>query len=67
MDETKDDPERLREMLWRLDMLNREAAEYLGVTERAIYWWLNGGRKIPRMVFLSLQLKESRESRKLKN
>lgn len=59
MDKTKhgNDAERLRELLHKHDMLNAEAAEYLGVGERTIYWWLSGERRIPHAVFLALELK----------
>ncbi len=53
----EEDAEKLRTMLWKLNLLNREAAEYLGVTERTIYWWLSGTKAIPKMAFLALKLK----------
>lgn len=51
------DHERLREELWELNMLNREAAEYLGVVERTIYSYLSGERRVPKMLWLALELK----------
>jgi transposase len=53
----EDDAERLRELLYKLDMLNAEAASYLKVGERTIYRWLAGERRIPHSVFLALELK----------
>lgn len=51
------DQERLREELWALNMLNKEAALYLGVTERTVYSWLSGATRIPKMLWMSLELK----------
>jgi transposase len=56
-DKQEDDAERLRELLYKLDMLNVEAASYLRVGERTIYRWLAGERRIPHAVFLALELK----------
>jgi plasmid maintenance system antidote protein VapI len=47
---------RLAELLWKLNVTNKEAAENLGVHERTIYKWLAGHRDIPAMVFITLQL-----------
>jgi hypothetical protein len=52
------DCERLREELWALNMLNREAAAYLGVTERTLYSYLSGSTRIPKMLWLALELKQ---------
>ena len=59
MNSTTDLPgqERLREELWALNMLNREAAAYLGVTERTVYSWLSGATRIPQMLWLALELR----------
>jgi predicted transcriptional regulator len=51
------DHERLREELWELNMLNREAAEYLGVVERTVYSYLSGERRVPKMLWLALELR----------
>jgi hypothetical protein len=51
------DCERLREELWALNMLNREAAAYLGVTERTLYSYLSGSTRIPKVMWLALELK----------
>ena len=51
------DQERLREELWELNMLNREAAAYLGVAERTLYSYLAGDTRIPKMLWLALELK----------
>lgn len=51
------DCERLREELWELNMLNREAAAYLGVADRTLYSYLSGESRIPKMLWLALELK----------
>lgn len=38
--------ERFTFLLWRLDLLNTEAAQLLGVSERTVYNWLAGTSKI---------------------
>ena len=48
--------QRLAELLWKLNVTNKEAAANLGVHERTIYKWLAGHRDIPSMVFITLQL-----------
>lgn len=53
----EEDAERFRELLFKHDMLNVEAARYLQVGERTIYRWLSGEWKIPYAVFLALELK----------
>ena len=58
------DCERLREELWALNMLNREAAAYLGVTERTLYSYLSGSTRIPKMLWLALELKREKASDK---
>jgi len=58
------DQERLREELWELNMLNREAAAYLGVTERTLYSYLSGSTRIPKMLWLSLELKRQQARNK---
>lgn len=51
------DSEILSFMLSELDMPNTEAATYLGVRERTVYRWLAGTSRVPKMVFLALELK----------
>lgn len=58
------DQERLREELWELNMLNREAAAYLGVTERTLYSYLSGSTRIPKMLWLALELKREKSRNK---
>jgi hypothetical protein len=58
------DQERLREELWELNMLNREAAAYLGVTERTLYSYLSGSTRIPKMLWLALELKRQQARNK---
>jgi plasmid maintenance system antidote protein VapI len=48
--------QRLAELLWKLNVTNKEAAVNLGVHERTIYKWLAGNRDIPAMAFITLQL-----------
>jgi len=55
--EKMNDQDILAFMLSELDMLNSEAVVYLGVRERTLYRWLAGASRIPKMVFLSLELK----------
>jgi hypothetical protein len=39
--------EGFRARLWRLNLLDREAASALGVHDRTLYKWLSGERSIP--------------------
>jgi hypothetical protein len=39
--------EEFRARLWRLNLLDREAAAALGVHDRTLYKWLSGERSIP--------------------
>lgn len=39
--------EQFRARLWRLNLLDREAAAALGVHDRTLYKWLSGERSIP--------------------
>lgn len=52
--------EQLARLLWEKQILNREAAELLGVHERTIYKWLSGERAMPAMAFKLLQLELTR-------
>jgi len=56
----KTDAEKLALLLWEKQVLNREAAEILGVHERTIYKWLSGERPIPMMALKLLQLQLAR-------
>jgi hypothetical protein len=56
----KTDAERLALLLWEKQVLNREAAEILGVHERTIYKWLSGERPIPMMALKLLELQLAR-------
>lgn len=46
----------LATLLWKLQILNREAAAYCGVQERTIYKWLAGDRKVPKSVLKLFEL-----------
>ncbi len=60
MKKKKTDAERLALLLWEKQVLNREAAEILGVHERTIYKWLSGERPIPMMALKLLELQLAR-------
>lgn len=53
----------LNNLLWRLDLLNEEAARMLGISERTIYRWLSGTTKIPasalKLLEVTLRLREA--------
>jgi DNA-binding transcriptional regulator YiaG len=57
------DANRLNHLLWRLNLVNTEAAEICGVSERTIYNWLSGTSKIHpsaiRLLEMTLRLRES--------
>ena len=55
-EEMVDDRTRLAILLWKLQILNREAAAYCGVQERTIYKWLAGDRKVPKSVLKLFEL-----------
>ena len=55
-EEMVDDKTRLATLLWKLQILNREAAAYCGVQERTIYKWLAGDRKVPKSVLKLFEL-----------
>lgn len=54
--EMVDDRTHLAILLWKLQILNREAAVYCGVQERTIYKWLSGDRKVPKSVLKLFEL-----------
>lgn len=51
----KADGEKLAVVINSLGMKRVEIADYLGVSERAIYRWMSGERSFPRMVFIALE------------
>jgi hypothetical protein len=51
-----DDKTQLAILLWKLQILNREAAAYCGVQERTVYKWLAGDRKVPKSVLKLFEL-----------
>jgi predicted transcriptional regulator len=57
------DADRLNHLLWRLNLVNTEAANMCGVSERTIYRWLSGTTKVPssaiRLLEMTLLLRES--------
>lgn len=50
-------PDELKALLWQANLLNRELAELVGVSERTVYYWLSGRVKTPRAVVELLRLK----------
>lgn len=48
--------EDLNRALWRLNVLNAEAAKIVGVSERTIYRYLSGDTPIPYAVLRTLEL-----------
>jgi plasmid maintenance system antidote protein VapI len=60
MDTETDLGEQLARLLWKKQILNREAAALLGVHERTIYKWLSGERAMPPMAMKLLELQLSR-------
>lgn len=50
-------PDELKALLWQANLLNRELAELVGVSERTVYYWLSGRVKVPRAVVELLRLK----------
>lgn len=51
--------------LEKLNVLNREAAELLGVHERTIYRWISGERHIPNTVLVAIGLLAKEKERNL--
>jgi len=53
----------LENFLYKLDWSNKESSINLGVSERNVYYWLSGKRKIPlyieKSVMVNLKLKEA--------
>ena len=62
MPELSSEAEQLNYLLWRLNLVNTEAAELCGVSERTIYRWLSGTTKVPpaviRMLKMTLSLQQ---------
>lgn len=51
----------LKELMQRHGMLHRDLALISGRTERAVYYWVHGGRPLPRAIeLLLLALDEGR-------
>lgn len=48
--------EALNGLLWQLNLVNVEAAELCGVSERTIYRWLSGDTKVPTGIIKMLQM-----------
>ena len=61
-----DDKTQLAILLWKLQILNREAAVYCGVQERTIYKWLSGERRVPKSVLKLFELMVQEKQRKIK-
>ena len=59
----KSDANRLNRLLWELNLVNIEAAEICGVSERTIYNWLSGTSKIHpsalKLLEMTLRLREA--------
>jgi DNA-binding transcriptional regulator YiaG len=53
----KSDATRFNRLLWELNLVNIEAAEICGVSERTIYNWLSGTSKIHPSAIKLLELK----------
>jgi hypothetical protein len=47
---------KLHNLLWKLNLLNTEAAQVCGVTERTIYRWLSDTTKVPQSVLNLLEV-----------
>lgn len=60
-----DDKTRLAILLWKLQLLNREAAAYCDVSERTIYRWLSGQAPVPKVALklFELLLKEKQDKK----
>jgi transcriptional regulator with XRE-family HTH domain len=49
------DREKLVRLVNETKMTRLEVAEYLGISERALYRWMNGESRFPHMVFVALE------------
>jgi len=49
------DREKLVRLVNETEMTRLEVAEYLGISERALYRWMNGESRFPHMVFVALE------------
>jgi hypothetical protein len=56
MPELSPEANRLNWLLWKLNLVNTEAAEACGVSERTIYRWLSGTTKVPASAIKVLEL-----------
>lgn len=61
-----DDRSHFLALLQKLNILNREAAEMIGVTERTIYKWLSGDRRVPSSAIRLLELLLEKKRSKVK-
>ena len=52
---TATDASQLHQLMWECNLVNIEAAEILGVSERTIYRWLSGKSKIPATAISTLE------------
>ncbi len=43
------------QLMWQCNLVNFEAAEILGVSERTIYRWLSGKGKVPKTAIITLE------------
>jgi len=50
------DGQKLTSMINDTKLTRLQIAEYLGVSERTVYRWMLGKPRVPRMVFISLEL-----------
>lgn len=60
MDDKMENAKKLAKLLWEKQVLNKEAAEILGVHERTIYKWLSGERAMPAMALKLLKIELTR-------
>jgi hypothetical protein len=49
------DREKLVRLVNETKMTRLEVAEYLGISERALYRWMNGESRFPHMAFVALE------------
>ena len=49
------DREKLVRLVNETKLTRLEVAEYLGISERALYRWMNGESRFPHMVFVALE------------
>lgn len=54
-EDTATDASQLHQLMWECNLVNFEAAEILGVSERTIYRWLSGKSKVPAIAISTLE------------